>query len=129
MIGKMVVGGRLKAASRYNHNRPLLNRLPLTDHRPPILMQQRRIIIPNRLGLHARAAAKLVRLANTFDSSITLSRCDATAKNADAKSILGLLLLVATQHTEIEMAADGRDESAALAALCQLIEEKFGERE
>ena len=92
-------------------------------------MQRRRIIIPNRLGLHARAAAKLVRLANTFDSSITLSRCDETAKNADAKSILGLLLLVATQHTEIEMAAQGADEAAALAALCQLIEGKFGERE
>lgn len=92
-------------------------------------MQQRRIIIPNRLGLHARAAAKLVRLANTFDSSITLSRCDEAAKNADAKSILGLLLLVATQHTEIEMAAQGADESAALEALCQLIEGKFGERE
>lgn len=92
-------------------------------------MQLRRIVIPNRLGLHARAAAKLVRLANTFRSSVQVSRCDLPVRSADAKNILGLLLLAATQHTEIEMMTQGIDETAAIEALSQLIEERFGEKE
>jgi phosphocarrier protein HPr len=92
-------------------------------------MQLRRIVIPNRLGLHARAAAKLVRLANTFRSSIQVSRCDLPARTADAKNILGLLLLAAKQHTEVEMMTEGEDETAAMEALSRLIEEKFGEKE
>lgn len=92
-------------------------------------MQSRRIVIPNRLGLHARAAAKLVRLANTFRSSVQLSRCDASARTADAKNILGVLLLAATQHTEIEVLTNGDDEEVAIEALSRLIEEKFGEQE
>ena len=92
-------------------------------------MQLRRIVIPNRLGLHARAAAKLVRLANSFRSSVQLSRCDAPTRTADAKNILGVLLLAATQHTEIEMLTNGDDEEVAIEALSRLIEEKFGEQE
>ena len=92
-------------------------------------MQLRHIVIPNRLGLHARAAAKLVRLANTFRSSVQVARCDLPQRSADAKNILGLLLLAATQHTEIEMTTDGLDEAAAIEALSQLIAEKFGEKE
>jgi phosphocarrier protein len=92
-------------------------------------MQTRRIIIPNRLGLHARAAAKLVRLANSFRCSVQLARCDVPARSADAKNILGVLLLAATQHTELQMLTEGEDEAAAIEALCRLIEEKFGEKE
>ena len=90
---------------------------------------KRRIIIPNRLGLHARAAAKLVRLANSYTSSVQLLRCDSPEKKVDAKSILGILMLAATQHTEIELSVDGSDETEALEALCQLIQNKFGEPE
>ncbi len=92
-------------------------------------MQTCRIVIPNRLGLHARAAAKLVRLANSFRSSVQLARCDIPTRTADAKNILGVLLLAATQHTEIEMTTEGDDEAAAMEALSRLIEEKFGEQE
>ncbi len=92
-------------------------------------MQSRRIVIPNRLGLHARAAAKLVRLASSFRSSVRLARCDQPTRAADAKNILGVLLLAATQHTEIELQTDGEDEEAAIEALSRLIEEKFGEQE
>lgn len=92
-------------------------------------MELRRIVIPNRLGLHARAAAKLVRLANTFHSSVQVARCDLPQRNADAKNILGLLLLAATQHTEIEMLIEGIDEREAMEALSGLIAEKFGEKE
>ncbi|MBL8205974.1 MAG: HPr family phosphocarrier protein [Blastocatellia bacterium] len=92
-------------------------------------MQLCRIVIPNRLGLHARAAAKLVRLANTFCSAVQLSRCDVPTRSADAKHILGVLLLAATQHTEIEIMAEGDDEEIAIKALSRLIEDKFGEQE
>ena len=90
-------------------------------------MIQRCIIIPNRLGLHARAAAKLVRLANSYESFVQIWRCDSSDKKVDAKSILGILMLAATQQTEIELSVDGSDEIEALAALCQLIQNKFGE--
>ena len=92
-------------------------------------MQLRRIVIPNRLGLHARAAAKLVRLANRFHCSVEISRCDLPARTADAKNILGVLLLAATQHTEIQMLTQGVDEETAIEELSRLIEEKFGESE
>lgn len=92
-------------------------------------MQIRRIVIPNRLGLHARAAAKLVRLASSFRSSVQIARCDVPTRSADAKHILGVLLLAATQHTEIEMTTEGHDEEAAIEALSRLIEDKFGEQE
>lgn len=90
-------------------------------------MQQRTVIITNRLGLHARAAAKLVKLANTFASEVLLARADAPEKKVDAKSIFSTLLLAATQGAALELICAGADEEAALAALCQLIEDKFGE--
>lgn len=90
-------------------------------------MQQRTVIITNRLGLHARAAAKLVKLANTFASEVLLARVDAPEKKVDAKSIFSTLLLAATQGAALEIICAGLDEEAALAALCQLIESKFGE--
>lgn len=90
-------------------------------------MQQRTVIITNRLGLHARAAAKLVKLANTFGSEILLARAEARDKTVDAKSIFSILLLAATQGAAIEVRCEGADEEAALEALCRLIEGKFDE--
>lgn len=87
-------------------------------------MQQRTITITNRLGLHARAAAKVVKLAAGFQSRLTIV---ARQKTADAKSIFSVLLLAATQNTEVEISAEGVDEAAAVEALCQLIADKFGE--
>ncbi len=87
-------------------------------------MQNRTVIIVNRLGLHARAAAKLVKLASSYQSRVSIV---ARQKNADAKSIFSVLLLAATQNTEIEITAEGPDEESAIAALCKLIADKFGE--
>jgi len=96
---------------------------------PTQFMQQRRITIKNRLGLHARAAARLVRLANSFHSETSLARYDSRERKTDARSVLGVLLLAAVQHTELELVTEGEDEVAAMEALCRLIEEKFGEAE
>jgi phosphotransferase system HPr (HPr) family protein len=90
-------------------------------------MQHRTVTIKNRLGLHARAAARLVRLAGGFRSQVQLTRCDARQKAVDAKSIFGVLMLAATQDTELEIVIEGADEEAAMTALCALIEDKFGE--
>lgn len=90
-------------------------------------MQQRTLTITNRLGLHARAAAKLVKLAGRFESDILLARSGSRHRTVDAKSIFGVLLLAATQGTLIEVIVEGEDEQEALDALCRLIEEKFGE--
>ena len=84
--------------------------------------------IVNRLGLHARAAAKLVQAATGFRSSISLVRLDRSAA-ADAKSILSVLMLAASRGTELLITADGPDEGAALDALRQLIGGGFGETE
>lgn len=90
-------------------------------------MQQRTLTITNRLGLHARAAARLVKLANQYQSNIRLTRADVRPGTADAKSIFGVLLLAATQGTAIELSVDGEDEADAMTALSHLIEGKFGE--
>ncbi len=90
-------------------------------------MQRQKVIVKNRLGLHARAAARLVRLASSFQSEIELLRCDARHRVADAKSILGVLMLAATQDTELEVVARGVDEQAALSAVVALINDQFGE--
>jgi phosphotransferase system HPr (HPr) family protein len=87
---------------------------------------ERRVLVTNRLGLHARAAARLVRTASSFASNIRLSRTDGSA-TADAKSILSVLLLAAARGTELLLTVEGRDEAAALAAVCELFECKFGE--
>ncbi len=79
------------------------------------------------MGLHARAAAKVVKLANGYESSILLARSDSRHKTADARSIFGILMLAASQGTMIELIVEGPDEAVALAAMCQLIEGGFGE--
>lgn len=82
--------------------------------------------IVNRLGLHARAAAKLVRLASGFESEIRLRR---GGREADAKSIMALMMLAAAHGTEIEVEARGADAAQAVRRLCTLIAERFGEDE
>ena len=91
-------------------------------------MVECRIRIVNRLGLHARAAAKLVRAATAFRSTLKLVRLDRSAV-ADAKSILSVLMLAAARGTELQIVAEGPDEEPALDALCQLIGGGFGETE
>ena len=80
--------------------------------------------ITNQRGLHARASAKFVKLAESFDAEITVSRGDDTV---NATSIMGLMMLGAADGAQIGIAADGADADAALAALTALINDKFGE--
>lgn len=91
-------------------------------------MVERSIKVVNRLGLHARAAARLVRTASAFQSLIKLERAD-THISADAKSILSVLMLAAARGTELRVSAEGPDELVALGAVCTLIAEGFGEDE
>ena len=82
--------------------------------------------VPNRLGLHARAAAKLVDLANRYDAQIEVSK---DGQAADAKSIMGVLLLCGQQGAQVTFRAIGADAAAALEALCALVEHGFGEEQ
>jgi len=89
---------------------------------------ERRVQVTGRLGLHARAAANLVRVANRFQSSLTLYRLDASLE-ADAKSILSILTLAASQGTELRLVANGVDEEQALDAVAGLFSRDFDETE
>lgn len=82
------------------------------------------VTIKNRLGLHARAAARFVHLASRFHAQIHVSR---DGRVMDGKSIMGILLLSAACGTTITIAVDGPDEQDALTALCHLVEGGFGE--
>ncbi|MDP1646751.1 MAG: HPr family phosphocarrier protein [Rubrivivax sp.] len=84
------------------------------------------ITISNKLGLHARASAKLTKLAGSFKSDIHLSR---NGRRVNAKSIMGVMMLAAGPGSEVEIEAEGTDEGQAVAALCGLIEARFGEGE
>jgi phosphocarrier protein HPr len=86
---------------------------------------RRSLRIRNRLGLHARAAARFVHTASRFRSQVSASR---NGRTMDGKSILGILLLAAPQGTEIELLVDGPDEAEAMAALEALVADGFGER-
>lgn len=87
-------------------------------------MIERETEIVNRLGLHARAAAKLVHTAGGFHSRVTVSR---DGEEVDAKSILGVLLLAAGQGSMVMIRCDGNDEEAAMQAVTRLIENRFDE--
>jgi phosphocarrier protein HPr len=89
-------------------------------------MIEQTVIITNRLGLHARAAAQLVRMANRFQSTLRLERVDGSA-TADAKSILSVLMLAASRGTELRATAEGADEAEAIAVLCGFFMDGFGE--
>lgn len=82
------------------------------------------ITVPNRAGLHARAAAKLVATAASFQSRIELSNGE---KTVDGKSILSLMLLAAPQGSELQLRLEGADEQDALKAIMTLLEQRFGE--
>lgn len=89
-------------------------------------MIQREIAIQNRLGLHARAAAKFVQTASRFKSAVKIRK---NGEEVDGKSILGILLLAASQGTRIVVAVDGEDEKDAFAAVEDLITRRFDEEE
>ncbi|MFQ5928098.1 MAG: HPr family phosphocarrier protein [Acidobacteriota bacterium] len=89
-------------------------------------MIRRTLCIKNELGLHARAAAKLVRLTSQFESDIKLATPD-NGRQVDGKSILGILLLTAARGTEIQVVIDGKDESTAMEAIVKLVDSRFGE--
>jgi phosphotransferase system HPr (HPr) family protein len=91
-------------------------------------MLERTFTIKGRLGLHARAAAKLVRLTTGFQSQVSLRRVDGDV-TADAKSILSVLMLAANQGTELHAVANGVDEEAAMTAIADLFAAAFGELE
>ena len=80
--------------------------------------------IRNRLGLHARAAARFVHTANRYRSKVTVSR---GGRTMDGKSILGILLLAASQGARLQVCAEGEDEEPCLAALVALVEGGFGD--
>ena len=89
-------------------------------------MLEQKITITNSLGLHARAASQLVKVANKFESSIRLNRVD-TSMFADAKSILNILTLAAAKGTELILVVEGADENAAMESIVALFENGFGE--
>jgi phosphotransferase system HPr (HPr) family protein len=91
-------------------------------------MIEQRVLIINRLGLHARAAAQLVRLATGFQSVLRIERLDGSAA-ADAKSILSVLMLAAGHGTELRATAEGADERDAMNAVSELFAAGFGEDE
>ena len=84
------------------------------------------ITIINKLGMHARASAKFVGLASRFKCDITLGR---NGQQANGKSIMGIMMLAAGKGSQLELRAEGNDESQALDALCELINNRFGEDE
>ncbi|MFC2159005.1 HPr family phosphocarrier protein [Acidobacteriota bacterium] len=89
-------------------------------------MIEQKILIKNKLGLHARAAVKFVNLANRFQSSVKIRK---NGDEIDGKSILGILTLAAVQGTEIVLVIKGKDEESALVELMALINNRFGEEE
>jgi phosphocarrier protein HPr len=89
-------------------------------------MLRQEIEIVNRLGLHARASAKLTQLAGSYTSEVWMSR---DGRRVNAKSIMGVMMLAAAKGTHIEFEIDGPDEQAAMEALVALINDKFGEGE
>lgn len=82
------------------------------------------IEIVNKLGLHARAAAKFVKIASSFDSFIELKR---DTQSVNGKSIMGVMMLAASQGTVLQLSVDGSDEIAASNALIELVNNRFGE--
>ncbi len=86
----------------------------------------REVLIRNRLGLHARAAAQFVKIAGTFRADITV---EVGRQRVSGKSIMGLLMLAAAQGTTLQLRAVGEDAPAALQTLEKLVASRFGERE
>ena len=89
-------------------------------------MKRTTVTLVNKLGLHARAASKLVNLTKTFESDISLASQGAPV---DAKSIMSVLMLAAPVGTDLELSVSGPDEDAALDAIVELVGDRFGEDE
>ena len=89
-------------------------------------MIEKQLTIINKLGLHARAAAKLVKLCSSFTADIEMQKED---KKVNCKSIMGVMMLAASRGSEITLTANGEDETAAINAVCHLIADRFGEDE
>ena len=89
-------------------------------------MLQREVEIINKLGLHARASAKLTQVAGGFDSEVWLSR---SGRRVNAKSIMGVMMLAAAKGSKVMIETDGADEADAIEAVAALIADKFGEGE
>jgi phosphocarrier protein len=89
-------------------------------------MQQLEVEIVNKLGLHARASAKLTQLASKYQAEVWMTR---DGRRVNAKSIMGVMMLAAAKGTTVTIETSGADEGEAMAALLELIRDKFGEAE
>ncbi len=89
-------------------------------------MKKKELLIENKLGLHARAAAQIVKSASAYSSKITLSK---DGLEVDGKSIMGIMMLAAAKGSSVMLQVNGDDEGAALSGLEQLLKDKFGEKE
>ncbi len=89
-------------------------------------MKKKELMIENRLGLHARAAAQIVKSASAYASKITLTK---DGLDVDGKSIMGIMMLAAAKGSSVVVEAHGDDEERALLGLEQLFKDKFGEKE
>lgn len=89
-------------------------------------MLEREIEITNKLGLHARAAAKLVKVAGAYTCSIEIEKQE---QRVNAKSIMSVMMLAASRGNTIKLYVEGDDQDAAMTAVAELIEDKFGEDE
>lgn len=91
------------------------------------MQSSKTVLIQNRLGLHARAAIKLVELAQSYNSTITIQNQE--GKEATADGVMGLLMLESAQGQNVTISANGDDSESALRAICHLIEDKFDEED
>jgi phosphocarrier protein len=82
------------------------------------------LVISNKLGLHARASAKLTKLASSFHCEVFMTR---NSRRVNAKSIMGIMMLAAGLGAEVELETDGEDEQQASDAIAALVNDKFGE--
>lgn len=89
-------------------------------------MPDKTVTIVNKLGLHARAAAKFVTLASSFASDIKVAR---NSQEVNGKSIMGVMMLAASKGTDITLIINGNDETEAIEKLSELVQERFGEDE
>lgn len=89
-------------------------------------MLEREVKITNKLGLHARAAARLVKTTGAFESSIEIEKQD---QRVNAKSIMSVMMLAASQGNTVKLFVEGVDEEDAMSSVIHLIESKFGEEE
>ena len=89
-------------------------------------MKKKELLIENKLGLHARAAAQIVKSASAFSSRISLSK---DGLDVDGKSIMGIMMLAAAKGSTVFVQTDGMDEDQALEGMERLFKDKFGEKE